>query len=368
MSHSRTAAHSPYMEFAKLHSDARYNLAASGVASYPLSKLPVEIRDLDINGPTIYGYAPLQERIARKNNVDPECVVAAAGTSMANHLAMAALFEPGDEVLIEHPTYELLVSTARYLGAAVRSFPRRLENGFQINPDEIARNITRRTRLILITNLHNPSGALTDNDVLRAVGNIASNVGARVLVDEVYLETLFEDRPPSAFSLGDQFVVTNSLTKAYGLSGLRCGWILAEASLTKRIWRLNDLYAATPVHVGELLSVVAFDNLEKIASRAKSLLKINHANVDAFLDQQSERLEFFRPRYGTVLFPKLRSGNADDFCAQLKSKYETSVAPGRFFDLPNHFRIGIGGECTMTAAGLKRLSEALAVIPAVSSR
>jgi aspartate/methionine/tyrosine aminotransferase len=359
VSHSRTGARSPYMEFAKLHSDARYNLAASGVASYPLSALPVQIRDLEINGPTIYGYAPLQERIARRNNVGPECVIAAAGTSMANHLAMAGLIEPGDEVLIEHPTYELLVSTAKYLGAVVRSFPRRFENGFQVDPDEVARCLSSRTRLIILTNLHNPSGALTDTDTLDAVGSIAAGVGARVLVDEVYLETLFENRPPSAFHLGNQFVVTNSLTKAYGLSGLRCGWILAEPELAERIWRLNDLFAATPVHVGELLSVIAFDNLEKVAARAKSLLETNRTNLDLLLRERSDQLEFFRPQYGTVIFPKLRAGDTDEFCTLLKTKYETSVAPGRFFDMPEHFRIGIGGEIEMTTIGLQRLGEAL---------
>ena len=106
----RTQSRSPYMEFSKLHTGARFNLAASGVMSCPLSELPVRLEDLEINGPDVYGYAPLQQRMARLNDVPPECVVAAAGTSMANHLAMAATVEPGDEVLVEHPTYELLVS------------------------------------------------------------------------------------------------------------------------------------------------------------------------------------------------------------------------------------------------------------------
>src|ERR1019366_3701744 len=106
--HSRTHMGSPYMEFAKLHSGAKYNLATSGIMSYPLAELPVSITDLEINGPDIYGYPP-----------SPECIFAAAGTSFANHMAMAACFNPGDEVLIEHPTYELLESTAIYLGANI---------------------------------------------------------------------------------------------------------------------------------------------------------------------------------------------------------------------------------------------------------
>src|SRR5713226_4044077 len=164
MNDSRTAARSPYMEFAKLRSEARYNLATSGVTGYPLAELPVRLQDLEINGPTVYGYAPLQKALAKKCGVSPDCVVAATGTSMANHLAMAATLKPGDEVLIEQPTYELLVSTAQYLGAEAKRFTRSLEDGFRLDPDEVARAASTRTRLIILTNLHNPSSALVQNE------------------------------------------------------------------------------------------------------------------------------------------------------------------------------------------------------------
>src|SRR6202167_1414787 len=117
---SRTHAGSEYMEFAKLRSAAEYNLATSGIMSYPLAELPAKIEDLEINGPTLYGYSPLLERLAARNGVSTAYVTTAAGTSMANHLALAATLGPGDEALVEHPTYELLVSTLQYLGARVR--------------------------------------------------------------------------------------------------------------------------------------------------------------------------------------------------------------------------------------------------------
>ena len=131
------------MEWAKRESEARFNLAKSDLAPYPLAGLPVGIQDLEINGPSGYGYAPLNERLARKAGVAPECVVAATGTSMANHLALAAVVEPGDEVLIEHPTYELLLRTAEYLGATVRRFPRRFESGFAVEPDAVSVEVVR---------------------------------------------------------------------------------------------------------------------------------------------------------------------------------------------------------------------------------
>lgn len=358
MKQPRGTIHSPYMEWAKLCSAATYNLATSGVASYPLTELGVSIEDLEINGPSEYGYPPLQERLARKNQVAPECVVAATGTSMANHLAMAACFEPGEEVLVEQPTYELLLSTARYLGAKIRRFRRRFEDDFRIDPQEIAKRITPRTRLIMITNLHNPSGALTDEPTLSAIGEIAQGCGARVLVDEVYLEAAFEAPRRSAFQLGPQFVTTNSLTKAYGLSGLRCGWVLAEPELAKRMWRINDVYGATAVHPGERMSVMALDRLETISGRAKNILGTNRQKMNALLDARRE-LRSFRPAFGTVMFPKLRRGNVDEFGQLLREKYETSVVPGQFFEMPQHFRIGMGGDIEMTAEGLRRLGCAL---------
>ena len=354
----RSQMGSPYMEYAKLYTGAKYNLATSGMVSYPLAELPVKIEDLEINGPDSYGFAPLVERIARYNNVAPECVVTAAGTSFANHLAMAATFDPGDEVLIEHPTYELLESTALYLGAELRRFERRFEEDFRLDPAEVERHITPRTKLIILTNLHNPSGDYADEDTIRTIGNIAKLRGARVMVDEVYLESFYEHRPKPAFRYGEHFLVTSSLTKAFGLSGIRCGWVLCSPQLAHRMWRINDLYAASPAHPAELMGVIAFDHLAQVAARAKAVLDANRYSLNQFLDAQ-KTLDLFRPEQGTIAFPRLKKGSVEDFVKLLRENYETSVVPGRFFDMPQHFRIGIGGDPKMTRTGLERLSRAL---------
>ena len=357
MSNARAVA-STYLEWAKLCSAAKYNLATSGIMSYPLAELHVSPQDLEINGLTVYGYAPLQERLARKCGVTPDCVVAAAGTAMANHLAMAALLEPGDDVLIEQPTYGPILEVASYLRANIFRFERPAARDFQIDPDEVARRITPRTRLICLTNLHNPSGALSSEETLARVGEIAWKSGAQVLVDEVYLDMVYDQPPRSSFHLGSNFVVTTSLTKAYGLSGLRCGWILAQPDTAKRMWRLNDLFAASPVHPGELLSVVALDLLDKINARARKLLETNRKALDAFFSGRGD-LGGFRGPWGTVCFPRLKQGSVEEFCEFLRARYQTSVVPGRFFEMPEHFRIGIGGDPAMTAEALQRLAAAL---------
>ena len=129
---------------------------------------------LEINGPSIYGYEPLLQAIARRYRVPQESVVSAVGTSLANYLALAAITEPGDEILVEQPTYELILSTAKYLGLEIKRFPRRAENNFAIDLADVERNITPRTRAIVICNLHNPTGALTSDATLRELGALAA--------------------------------------------------------------------------------------------------------------------------------------------------------------------------------------------------
>jgi aspartate/methionine/tyrosine aminotransferase len=358
MTNRRTESSSPYIEWAKTQPRAKCNLATSGLANYPLAELPVRLEELEISGPSWYGYAPLQERLARHAGVPEDCVVSSIGTSMANFLAYSGAIESGDDVLIEHPVYGPMLEAAEFLGANVKRFYRRRENSFAIDPEEIERAFTPRTRLVVLTNLHNPSGAFVFTEILRAIGEIAARRGARVMVDEVYLEMFFDPSIRSAFHLGETFFITSSLTKVYGLSGLRCGWILAAPELAHRMWRVNDLFGNIPAHTAELLSVIALDNLPKIAARSKALLTTNRLLLDQFLDSRKD-IESARPPAGTVVFPRLVRGNADDLYKLLREKYETAVVPGRFFEMPDHFRIGIGGDTETLRAGLERISAAL---------
>jgi aspartate/methionine/tyrosine aminotransferase len=177
-------------------------------------------------------------------------------------------------------------------------------------------------------------------------------------VDEVYLETCFDSPWKSSYHLGANFVATSSLTKAFGLSGLRCGWVLAAPPLAQRMWHLNDLFGVVAPHPAELLSVIALDHLPQIAARAKDILKTNRALLKQLLDSRKELLTIW-PEAGTIAFPQLTSGPAEAFCQLLREKYETSVVPGRFFEAPEHFRIGIGGDTENVREGLSRVAAAL---------
>jgi aspartate/methionine/tyrosine aminotransferase len=342
--------HSDYMHWAKTQSRARFNLATSGVGAFPLSELPA-LPPLEINGDNKYGYPPLKQAIARKCGVDVDCVVSTDGTSMANYLAFATLLDPGDEVLVEHPAYGLIVDALQFVGAEVRRFPRREENGWAVDVEEVRRAITPKTKLIVVTNLHNPSSVLTSEATLRALGDL----GPRVLVDEVYLDAVYQNTPRTAFLLGPQFVVTNSLTKIYGVSGLRCGWILAEPDLAERMRRLNDLFAATPVHPGELLSVAVLEHLAIPLERARRVVEADRKVLAEFLDRETG-VSAVRTEWGTTCWVRLVQGNADEFLARLRAEQETSAVPGRFFEMPDYFRIGMGQDSATFAEGLRRIS------------
>jgi hypothetical protein len=358
MHDSRPEAVSRYLEWAKLHSSARFNLASSGVADYPLAKLPVTIEDLEIGGTGPYGYPPLMERLAKKAGVPGECVVYTFGASMANFVALTALVRPGDEVLVERPAYDPLLAILDHIGARVSRFERLPGKGFKLGLGELERKLTPQIRLVVLCNLHNPSSVLTDENTMRHVGEMALKVGARVLVDEVYLETLFDQQWRSAFHLGPNFVVTSSLTKAYGLSGTRCGWILAQPELVKRMWQITDFTYGSPVHPAELLGVIALDNLDRVRDRARVLLETNRALINDFLSGHPI-LSCEPSRYGTTIFPRLKAGSASDFVTLLRNQFETSVVPGDFFDQPQHFRIGLCGETETVRAGLERVDAAL---------
>ncbi|MBI5215000.1 MAG: aminotransferase class I/II-fold pyridoxal phosphate-dependent enzyme [Ignavibacteriae bacterium] len=349
---------SEYMHWVKTLSGVRYNLAISGMVDYPLSEIPYQQEDLLLSGAGSYGYEPLKQIIAQQYSVSADSVVTTLGASMANYLVMALLLKPGDEVLIEYPAYELLVSAAKFLGADVKRFMRRFDYGFHINPEEIKKTITPKTRLIVLTNLHNPTSVYTDELTLLQVGDIARSVNAHVLVGEVYLTTMFDKSFFTAASLGKEFITTNSLTKAYGLSGMRLGWILAEPEITNKLWRLIDLLYVNQTTLSERLGVRAFQQIDKLATRSRTILDQNRVLLYQFLSSRNE-LNCVLPSDGTIVFPRLKRGNVDELSELLRTKYETAFVPGKFFDMPHHFRLGLCGKPELFAEGLKRLGMAL---------
>jgi aspartate/methionine/tyrosine aminotransferase len=356
MSSSRVMR-SDYMHSAKFKPPVRYALTTSEVPHFRMDRIRISLADLDLDGASHPRYRPLRERISARYGVEVENVVSADGTSMANFLAMAALISPRDEVLIEQPTYEPLLGAASFLGAEIRRFERKASDAFRLDPEIVRDAMSDRTRLIVVTNLHNPSGVLADEAELREIAALAAEVGARVLVDEVYLDAAVPPRR-SALHLGPEFVCTNSLTKVYGLSGLRCGWILAEPELAERMWRLNDLFGVNQAHQAERLACVAFDHLEEVIDNNPKMLERNR-NLFNDLVHSRDDLHCSPAEHGITAFPRWSGGDTERLDAHLRKHYDTAVVPGRWFEAAEHFRVGFGLSPSDFEEGLNRLAAAL---------
>jgi aspartate/methionine/tyrosine aminotransferase len=357
-------ASAPYMRWAKTRPPATYDLASSGLVPVKTVELLGDTAAKDafeISGPNDEGYLPLRDAIARRYGVNAECVSIAAGASGANFLACLALVGRGDDVLLERPAYDPLIAAARIAGANVNFFERAWENGFALDPDAVKSALTLRTKLIVVSNAHNPSGALASTEALTAIGELAARARAHVLVDEVYAEAQHDDAPmPSpAARLGAVFVTTSSLTKAYGLAGLRCGWLLASPVLSERIRVARDAVDGSGPFVTERLSVAAFERIEDLRTRARRILATNLARLRE-MAASHPRLEWLEPAAGTTAFPRVRG--VDDtaaFVDALIRRHDTIVVPGRFFQAPQHIRIAFGGEESMMMEALVRLDRAL---------
>jgi aspartate/methionine/tyrosine aminotransferase len=345
------------MHWAKNQRRARYALSSSEVPGFRMDSQPIGIADLELDGASHHRYLPLRAAIAGRYGVQPENVVTADGTSMANMLAMATLIAPGDEVLFEQPAYEPMLSAASFLGAKLRRFERKPQEAFRLDPAQVEAAMTDRTRLIALTNLHNPSSALATAAELRGVGRLATAAGARVLVDEVYLDSATPQQSTAAL-LGPEFVATSSLTKVYGLSGLRCGWILAEAELAERMWRLNELFGVAQAHPAERLSCIAFSHFEALVGDNPEMLAHNRELFNRFVTARPD-LECTPSKHGITAFPRWSGGNAERLDNLLRSKYDTSIVPGRWFELPDRFRIGFGLPADDFVEALKRLGAGL---------
>lgn len=348
---------SVYMRWAKDHAAARFNLANSGMLACSAEELELEPGDYKINGLNPDGYLPLREAIAAAYGVETEGVVTAQGTSGANFLAFAALVDPGDVVLVEQPTYEPILAALKFLGADVRRFSRSFENGFRLDLGELKASLSGPVRLVVLTNPHNPSGTLLSKEELTEAGRLSERAGAYMLVDEVYRDLALGET--SAGLIGPRALITSSLTKSYGLSGLRCGWILCDPDVTAKIRRVKDFMESVNPIPSEMLSLAAFRQLPRLMERSRSILDPNIDQVRTFLSEHSEQVDCVIPDRSLIVFPRLKKEEDSEALHDWLRSRETSIVPGKFFESPRHFRLGFAVEPENVAEGLRHLSGGL---------
>lgn len=351
---------SEYIRWAKARERFRYNLGRSSIRPCPREEFDPAEFAVDVNGANAHGWLPLREAIAERYGVTADRVVLASGTSMANHLVHASLLSPGDEVLVESPCYEPLRALAALFRCDTREIRRSWDRGWRIDLDAVEGSITPQTRLIVLSDLHNPTGVRATEEELEALVVLAERHGLHVLVDEVYLEFL----PPAGYRVAarrsDRLISTCSLTKAYGLDGLRAGWIIAAPELASRIRDLNDLYGIILPHPAEQLALRAFERLDRLRASVAALVATNRARFEAFLEEHPQ-LDWVPPDAGPIGFVRLQGpATVEAVVRRLEHDYDATLPAGSHFGARDHFRVGFGMETSDLEAGLERLGKALA--------
>ncbi|NOU26538.1 MAG: pyridoxal phosphate-dependent aminotransferase [Polyangiaceae bacterium] len=330
-------ADTSYLRWARTHFEGvRYNLGSSGE---PTQRLDLTGIDVTVAA----GPGHLIDAVARHNQVSPEECHLALGASHGLFLAFAALLTAGDDAIVETPTYEPLLRVPEGLGARVIALPRPAHRNYAIDPAELAALMTPRTRVVAVTNLHNPSGARTPDDVLRELAAIAAAQDAYLLVDEVYgsFDALTDDAGiyrSSARRLGANVIAVSSLTKTFGLGPTRIGWVLAPPELRE------TLEAQLTANVGILafdlanIGVRAFEQLPQLRNHALARRGTKRERVDAWL--RARGLAWSAPREG--LFGFVRAPNIEGLGDRIDAgiaRHDVVVVPGRFFGDPQGFRL-----------------------------
>jgi aspartate/methionine/tyrosine aminotransferase len=283
------------------------------------------------------------EQLARTYSVGLGNILPTTGATGALSLLYRAYLSPGDHVLVESPGFDLFEDIAHALRARVDCFERRGER-FEIDPEEIERRIQENTRLIVLTNLHNPSGMLTGDDILLGVAEVAERHGIKVVVDEVYGD--YADpgaRPRRAAQLAPSLVSVSSLTKIYGLSTLRCGWIVADPEVLAPVRALNDQFEFGVSKLSHAVAALVMENHETYDGYWQGVMAAARPIMQAYFERwRDDGLVCGQlPEYGCIAFPRLTGiEDTQSFSSWLADRHGVIVVPGELFRARGHVRIG----------------------------
>jgi aspartate/methionine/tyrosine aminotransferase len=346
-----------------------YNLSESGVHPLSLKELltPDELTSLtkvELGYTQTNGTTGLREAIARLYpGVSLDQILATAGSSEANFLLIWSLIEPGDEVLFELPNYMQMGGLLRAFGANVKPFRLRESLGWQPDLDEMKKLVTPKTKLIVLTNPNNPTGSVLDAEIMKGIVALAAGVGAWILADEVYQGAeLAGPQTPSFWGLWEKTIVVNGLSKAYGLPGLRIGWIIGPEEIVKRTWPYHDYTTISPSALSDRLATIALGpgKRERILERTRGILNANYPALERWLNGHDGLFSFVPPKAGAIAFAKYAlEVPSVDLVERLIREQSVLLVPGDHFETEGYLRFGYGSDQGYLLKALARIDEAL---------
>jgi aspartate/methionine/tyrosine aminotransferase len=343
----------------------RINLSESGV--HPLSIR--ELLDLSDSDPA--DLAALRLGYSQSNGTDelraaiaalypgatPEHVLVTVGSAEANFVSCWALISPGDRVTIQTPAYLQTWGLAHNFGARVSTLPLREELGWEPDLEEIEHAIPSGTALVVVTNPNNPTGHILSRAAREAILARVRAVGAWLLADEVYQGAERNgETTPSFWGQYDRLLVTNGLSKAYGLPGLRLGWVVGPADLIERLWRRHDYTVIGPTPMSDFLARAALKVRPRILARTRRILNENYPVLARWLESFGPLFQWHPPEAGAICLARYRhTAEAADVVERIRARHDILLVPGEHFGLDHHIRFGYGNPAP-------ELEEALAAL------
>jgi hypothetical protein len=346
-----------------------YNLSESGVHPIPLKELISqeeldELLSLELGYCQTNGTPELRKAISRLYpGSNSEQVLVTNGSAEANFILIWSNIEPGDEVLFMLPNYMQMWGLLRGFGATVKPYYLREELSWAPDLEELKKIVTKKTKMIVVTNPNNPTGSILSEEAMKTIIELAEGADAWILSDEVYQGAEFEgERTPSFYGRYEKVIVVNGLSKAYGLPGLRIGWIVSSKNLIKKTWSYHDYTTIAPSILSDRLAQLALtpENREKIRQRTQSILNSNFPKLESWFKENNRLFEFVPPRAGAITFVRYNLGiNSTELANKLIHEKSVLVVPGDHFEMDHYLRLGFGEKEKKLLEALELIGETL---------
>ncbi len=349
--------------------DVDYNLTESGVHPVALGELvsdPKMIEELlatELNYPQVNGTYELRENIAALYpGATPDNILVTVGCAEANYISFQTVVAPGEEVVVMLPNYMQIWGLAHNLGAEVKSFHLREDRNWVPDLDELNAVVSEKTKLIAVCNPNNPTGYILTESEMEAIVAAAERVGAWILADEVYsgAEQLTETRTPSFWGCYDKVLAHNSLSKAYGLPGLRTGWIVGPPDTVDDIWRRHEYTTITTSMLANKLAAVALSPKvrPRLIERTRNYVRRGFSILDDWLKSYGDTFDVIPPQAAAIAFVRYHLDiNSTELTERLRQEKSVLIVPGDHFGLDRHLRISFGPPPDYLRAGLDRMGK-----------
>ena len=350
------------------------NIAESGVEPLSVRELVGDGADLErvldtrLGYPQTNGSEELRGRIAALYpGARAENVLLTCGGAEANYLVTWGLIERGDEVVFMQPNYMQVAGLARGFGAEVKPWWLREELQWAPDVDELSRVVTSKTKMIAVCNPSNPTGAVLNENTMDAICAAARKVGAWILADEVYRGAEFSgETTPSFYGRYERVLCTAGLSKAYGLPGLRTGWLVGPTEMAEKLWGYHDYTSIGPTMLTDRIASLALkpERHARLLERTRKILRDNYPAMRDWLEKHGNLFTHVAPRAGAIAWIGFRKKwNSADVAEELRAKKGVLLVPGEQFATPGYLRIGFGEDAGKLQKALGRFDEWIAERP-----